>query len=97
MPGVIAAINEHDPKAKWATVHLQNSEIKAMIHSGSEINIVGGETFRGLPYDVDQLSPVTQKFCGYGPEGKQVKIPILGSVYGQSTIDQDRRSPQCMS
>ena len=76
---VIAAINEHDPKTKWATVCLQNSEIKAMIDSGSEINIVGEETFRGLPYDVDQLSPATQKFCGYGPEGKWVEIPILGS------------------
>ena len=76
---VIAAINEHDPKTKWATVCLQNSEIKAMIDSGSEINIVGEETFRGLPHDVDQLSPATQKFCGYGPEGKRVEIPILGS------------------
>ena len=69
---VIAAINEHDPKMKWATVCLQNSEI----NSGSEINIVGEETFRGLPY---QLSPAPQKFCGYGPEGKRVEIPILGS------------------
>ena len=91
---IIAAINEHDPKAKWATVRLQNSEIKAMIDSGSEIDIVGEETFRGLPYNVDQLSPATQKFCGYGPEGKRVANTNswIFSVYGQGPFDQETDS-----
>ena len=62
-----------------------------MIDSGSEINIVGEETFRGLSYDVGQLSPATQKFCGYSPEGKLVANTNswIFSLYGQGTIDQE--------
>ena len=63
---------------KWTTMILCDRDVKMMIDSGSEINIIDEPTFSQLDVKREELQHVSRTYCGYGPRGNRIPIDLLG-------------------